>query len=60
MTYLQPLEGEPTGEHVRALDSAAQVYKSMGEIDGEKKAVYNQKASDLMNQRKRLYGVPSK
>ena len=60
VTYLQPLEGEPTGEHVRALDSAAQVYKSMGEIDGEKKAAYNQKASDLMNQRKRLYGVPSK
>jgi len=60
VTYLQPLEGEPTGEHVRALDSAAQVYDSMGQIDAEKKVTYNQKAADLRNQRKRLYGSPAK
>ena len=60
VTYLQPLEGEPTGEHVRALDSAAQVYDAMGQIDAEKKLAYNQKAADLRNQRKRLYGSPAK
>jgi len=60
VTYLQPLEGEPTGEHVRALDSAAQVYDAMGQIDAEKKVTYNQKAADLKNQRKRLYGSPAK
>jgi uncharacterized membrane protein YgcG len=45
---------------VRALDSAAQVYDSMGQIDAEKKVTYNQKAADLRNQRKRLYGSPAK
>jgi hypothetical protein len=60
VTYLQPLEGEPTGEHVRALDSAAQVYDAMGQIDAEKKQAYNGKAADLRNQRKRLYGSPAK
>jgi tetratricopeptide (TPR) repeat protein len=60
VTYLQPLEGEPTAEHMRALDSAAQVYDSMGQIDGEKKQAYNKKASDLRDQRKRQYGSPSK
>ena len=55
-----PLEGEPTNEHMRALDLAALACQSIAEVDATNKVLYTQRAASLREQRKRLYGAPSK
>jgi tetratricopeptide (TPR) repeat protein len=55
-----PLEGEPTNEHMRALDSAVLACESIGQVDAANKALYTQRAATLREQRKRLYGAPTK
>jgi tetratricopeptide (TPR) repeat protein len=54
-----PLEGEPTGEHMRALDLAALACQSIAEVDAANKQLYTQRAASLREQRKRLYGAPT-
>jgi len=53
-----PLEGEPTNEHMRALDQAALACQSIAEVDAANKQLYTQRATSLREQRKRLYGAP--
>jgi tetratricopeptide (TPR) repeat protein len=65
MAYLRaakqylPLEGEPTAEHARALDSAAETCRAISQVDANYKQLYTQRAQALAEERKRLYGAPS-
>jgi tetratricopeptide (TPR) repeat protein len=53
-----PLEGEPTNEHMRALDQAVLACESIAQVDTPNKPLYTQRAAALREQRKRLYGAP--
>lgn len=55
-----PLEGEPTNEHMRALDQAALACDSISQVDAANKQLYTQRAQTLRQQRTRLYGAPAK